>query len=326
MSGSIGVWQVREGIPVWLVGSTVSLERDLETWIETQPQLVQADLKIVGRQVKTEAGRLDLLGLDMQGRWVVVEVKRDRLTRDAVAQALDYACCVRVMPLAALKERVRAYLSAGSPVETDPLDALVQERPDVFDEEADTRDVDIILVGMGRDPSLTRVCGMLAAQGQLSVRAVQFEMFELGSGERVLVRELTDSDREETPTQVRQAAWSREALLERARQNGLYDDFAKLIGAADELGLHKRITNRSVMLAPPADRRRCLLVSYADKPFQPGGGLATYIPAEGLGEFYDVDEAELQRLLGPVATWRGLGGAELDRFLVGLREIVSNPR
>jgi RecB family endonuclease NucS len=48
-------------------------------------------LSIVGRQNETQGGPLDLLGVDEEGRLVVFELKRSTLTRDAVAQALDYA-------------------------------------------------------------------------------------------------------------------------------------------------------------------------------------------------------------------------------------------
>jgi hypothetical protein len=50
-----------------------------------------AGLHLVGRQTETEGGPLDLLGVDDDGRLVVFELKRGNLTRDAVAQAIDYA-------------------------------------------------------------------------------------------------------------------------------------------------------------------------------------------------------------------------------------------
>src|SRR5436190_15122418 len=71
-----------------------SLNRSLEDWIARDPSLVVEGLKVVGKQITLEGGRLDLLGVDPQGLWTVVEIKRGLLYRDTVAQALDYASSV----------------------------------------------------------------------------------------------------------------------------------------------------------------------------------------------------------------------------------------
>ena len=55
------------------------------------PDLLMDGLTLIGRQVSTDGGPLDLLGIDADGRLVVFELKRGTLTRDAVAQVLDYA-------------------------------------------------------------------------------------------------------------------------------------------------------------------------------------------------------------------------------------------
>ena len=54
-------------------------------------------LTLVGRQTPTEGGPLDLLGVDADGRLVVFELKRGTLSRDAVAQVVDYASYLNAM-------------------------------------------------------------------------------------------------------------------------------------------------------------------------------------------------------------------------------------
>ena len=67
-------------------------EAVLEEWLEFNPDgiLAEGRILIIGRQVQTDmGGYIDLLGVDREGSVVVVELKRDRTPRDAVAQALE---------------------------------------------------------------------------------------------------------------------------------------------------------------------------------------------------------------------------------------------
>ena len=63
-------------------------------------------LTLVGRQTPTEGGPLDLLGVDSDGKLAVFELKRGTLSRDAVAQIIDYASDLDSMELGALAEHI----------------------------------------------------------------------------------------------------------------------------------------------------------------------------------------------------------------------------
>ena len=62
----------------------------LEAVLVANPDMLMSGLTLVGRQVPVETGFVDLLGIDEDGRLVVFELKREKLTRAAVAQVLDY--------------------------------------------------------------------------------------------------------------------------------------------------------------------------------------------------------------------------------------------
>ena len=64
---------------------------DLENWIKTKPDILGTDILIIGQQVYTKSGPLDFLAIDNNGNIVVVELKRDKLARVVLAQAIDYA-------------------------------------------------------------------------------------------------------------------------------------------------------------------------------------------------------------------------------------------
>jgi RecB family endonuclease NucS len=64
----------------------------LEEWICRNPELLGDRLLVIDRQRNISGvGQLDLLAIDEAGTLVVIELKRDRTPREAVAQVLDYA-------------------------------------------------------------------------------------------------------------------------------------------------------------------------------------------------------------------------------------------
>jgi RecB family endonuclease NucS len=103
----LAAWRIEPDGPVRSWATSVQLEAELEQWIERDPALVLDGLRVVGRQVVLEGGRLDLLGVDPQERWIVVEVKRGKLYRDVLTQALDYASSISTMPHEKLLEIVK---------------------------------------------------------------------------------------------------------------------------------------------------------------------------------------------------------------------------
>ncbi len=68
----VGIWTITPGGPRRLASASLDLEQRLEEWIERDPALLDPDLTIVGRQMRLDAGLLDLLALDPQGRWIVI--------------------------------------------------------------------------------------------------------------------------------------------------------------------------------------------------------------------------------------------------------------
>jgi len=70
---------------------SVDKEQKIEEFIEKHPKLLGEDIFIIGRQISTPIGRLDLLGLDKNGNVIIVELKKGLPSREVVSQILDYA-------------------------------------------------------------------------------------------------------------------------------------------------------------------------------------------------------------------------------------------
>ena len=97
-------------IKIWSIDSSSKVVEPIQQtdWNETEgsledvlvknPDMLMPGLTLVGRQTPTDTGPLDLLGIDEDGRLVVFELKRDKPTRDAVAQAIDYCSYLESLP------------------------------------------------------------------------------------------------------------------------------------------------------------------------------------------------------------------------------------
>jgi RecB family endonuclease NucS len=70
-------------------------ERNLEDFIVQQLEAIEPGLHLVERQLRTLAGRLDLLCKDANGHYVVVELKRMQGSDQVVGQILRYMGWVR---------------------------------------------------------------------------------------------------------------------------------------------------------------------------------------------------------------------------------------
>ena len=81
----------QESAPKRIRRSHFGLEKWLEDWIANDVTLIGEGLTLIGRQISIDDGRLDLLALDSQDRWVVIEIKPGMLYSDALHQALYYA-------------------------------------------------------------------------------------------------------------------------------------------------------------------------------------------------------------------------------------------
>lgn len=77
---------------IWLYPQEAfSSEKEFEDALVSNPAILGDGLWLVGRQIQTDAGRIDLLGIDAEGTLLVFELKVGKLSRGAISQAIEYA-------------------------------------------------------------------------------------------------------------------------------------------------------------------------------------------------------------------------------------------
>ncbi len=84
------VWRIDKGLEK-VAFSKMETEKKLETVLEKDITIIDPELMIIGRQVPTSFGYIDLLAIDSEGHLAILELKKNKTPRDVVAQTLDYA-------------------------------------------------------------------------------------------------------------------------------------------------------------------------------------------------------------------------------------------
>ena len=104
----VKIWAIGDTSEVVPLGSKGQMDTEwsFEDTLVNNPDLLMPELTLVGRQMPTEGGALDLLGVDSDGKLAVFELKRGTLSRDAVAQVIDYASDLDGMELDTLASHI----------------------------------------------------------------------------------------------------------------------------------------------------------------------------------------------------------------------------
>lgn len=307
------IWQISDQQPVRLRESSVGFEKKLEDWIEKDPALVQAGLVIIARQIHLEGGILDLLGLDPQGRLVLIEIKANALQPEVIGQAMYYKTVLEEMPYDELKQKTDKYLT----IQGKTLHALLHERNIDPEDDWQEREVFVHLVGTGRTAGLDRVVQMLSERYEVPIAVTAFEVFELQTGERVLTREISAQDFTPAIQGKRRKLHQPtiEELFAAAKKKGLEEPLRKFYDHAVELGFHTRLYANSIMFTPQQNKTRMLITIWVKGG--PKDQFKAWVSPEAFAEFFNISEEDATRLVGQ-SGWRQMDAADLARFADGL--------
>jgi len=198
-------------------------EQTLESWLESNPDSIVEDgtLLIIGRQVSTNLNSfIDLLAFDREGSTTVIELKRDRTPREAIAQALEYASFIETLDYEELRQILRKY--TGNEGEN-----LAEYHRAYFKLE-DTESVSfnknqrIVIVGGNITPEIRQTAMFLRRKGLL-VTCSEFKYFKTETGETLLSSDIVVGREGKKTKDITTGALPRinkEAFLKSLHDNG----------------------------------------------------------------------------------------------------------
>ncbi len=293
--------------------SHIDLEKHLEDWIVNDASLIGPGLTLVGRQVTIDDGRLDLLAIDSQDRWVVIEVKPGILDSDALNQALYYASSLARLDMEEVWEKLKGGLHQFGDEE-----APTARAKQLLDKEEEL-EIALLLVGAGVHPGLERMNSFLGRFG-IPISVVSFEVFELDGGPKFLVREVID---EPVAPPRPKRRYTVEAIRSLAVKAGVGEQFDRFVRISEEAGLPVQAQQASVRIAPPADKRRFLM--YATPRADPNGGaLGIWVAPENFAEWFPhICAEEATSALGNYDDGDYLAGEELTNRLEQIERFLT---
>lgn len=199
---------------IWSLDDKVQLqpaelvnEKELEDLLAEHIEILNPDWLLIGRQVRTVAGKyIDLLCMDHDGDLVVVELKKDLTPREVTAQAIDYASCMADLTLEKLAEQYLQF--SGGKVTIN--EAYQKKYGTALDEDSINQNVKMVIVAAKMDDSTERIIRYLREKYEVDINIMFFNVVLCGT-KRLISHAWFEKDVEEqspAPKSIRQ--WNQE--------------------------------------------------------------------------------------------------------------------
>ena len=290
MINDFRICKIIEGIPNQMDNVIPDKEFKLEDWIENDPNILQIGLTIVGRQVHTSAGSIDLLGIDMEDRLVIIELKKNMLKQEVYSQVSSYAIAINEMVENDLKNLIISKAKKYSNNELDEkINAVIQNR------EEGNREIVIFLAGLSLDPRLPKLIENSKLSFKSRFNIVTFQLNKDKKNSLFISRNLTELDTyTDQPIPNQQEIF---AKLEDAFEDiKLREILERSLEIGNKYKLKRRFYPFSVVYSPPNRGGISLFTIFANqnyKGIKPGFALV-WIAAEVFEKWMNINEQQLR--------------------------------
>lgn len=213
-------------------------EKTLEDTLVANPGLLMEGLTLVGRQTPTQGGPLDLLGVDDEGKLVVFELKRGTLSRDAIAQVVDYTSSLNAMGLDSLVEHIATRSGEQGIQKIEDLGEWYSNRfPD--GDLALLLPPRMVIVGLGTDSTTNRMVEFLANTG-VNISMFTFHGF-IYEGKTLLAKQVEGSAANITSATTRTSK-----SMSRREKLRMYDERATELGVSELVNSVREMFKKSL--------------------------------------------------------------------------------
>lgn len=232
MAIEIKTWQIIDG-KLNSVSTSMSQngrkeKEDFEQWIKSNPEILGSDIAIIGEQVRTKSGPLDFLGIDREGNLVIIELKRDKLPREVLAQAIDYAADLSSYEPEQINDICKEFIDLS-------LEEFLSEKfPETnFEEVAINQTQRLLLVGFLIEDSLHRMIEWLSEKFNVGINAIVLHYVLTRNGEELLSRTVIIPE-----TIAREKANKKKYAIEMSNEPGVYSEEMLKENLKNYLGLN----------------------------------------------------------------------------------------
>ncbi len=318
MGTEIKVWQISDNHIKAVEDAALASERlesELENWIVQSPDILGEDLLIIAKQRNVQGvGRLDLLAIQPDGQLVIVELKRDKAPREAVAQALDYASWLDKLQEDELLGIAEDYLNG--PLDEAFLDKFGKDIPTIS-----PHNHRILLVGPSLDASAERIINYLAQSHSVNFNAIFFRYAKLSTGQEILARSVLVAEsvinpqptrRKPTVPELLSTATTRQVLpiVEALRALGKDEKYATE-DAAGAFGGSFRYWRKNT----EGKAKMVLGINVSgQRRTSPIGQLDIWIPIATLAQVLGVSDAQARDLVNKLSVLEMRGGDAIVRL------------
>ncbi len=172
-----GIWKIGKNV-VQVQEVQMDSEEELEIIVESNPEILNENWLIIGRQVLTSFNKyIDLLAIDNSGSVIIIELKKHKTPREVVAQGLDYASWVKSLSPSDLSEIFKKYDNKYSKLGKSLDQAFYDKFKYKIEEENVNSSHQIVIVAAELDSSTERIVKYLS-DSDIPINAVFFKVFE----------------------------------------------------------------------------------------------------------------------------------------------------
>jgi len=321
-----------EEIRLWRIDSTgdlneiqrdkLSMEERLERWILKDITILSDNLLVIGNQVQTQGGPLDILCLDGNGDTVIIELKRGLTPREVTAQAIDYASCIKNLTASDLESLAKDHHSrtdgCGISLEEMFKQQFGCELPDDINQRQR-----IMIVASNIDDSTERIIHYLSENYDIPINALTFQFFKDGDAEYLgrvflLDPEISESKLGKTGTKKRRPYLKYEELVAVAEENGVIDQYARLLESLKKAFSGTSTNVSSLTFYIVTENGRNIVMGLVPTESTRETGLKFYLYAKRVMDFTSISREDLVAALpSDSKDWTYSGTSNADEFWSG---------